>query len=99
MSAQAFRKHVKEKHTDSKIFSCKWCKKDFGSNGNLQQHWEECPQTQGGWQSIVLLKTVRRAHITLTKKHTRTQKICTWFPEVYCWIINCFFNNVICMYD
>ena len=42
MSVQAFKKHVKEKYTNPQVFKCTGCHKEFGSKGNLKQHWEAC---------------------------------------------------------
>ena len=68
MSAQDFRKHFKEQHRDPKIFSCTECQKQFGSKGNLQQHWEGCPQNPGRVAKYCPIENCKKGPYYLDKK-------------------------------
>ena len=99
MSAQAFRKHVKEKHTDLKYSLVQGAKNNFDQKVIFSNTGKDVHRTQGGWQSIVPLKTVRRGHITLRKnyKNTREMFMVSRSLLLHNWL---FFHVIyVCMYD
>ena len=74
MSAQAFRKHVKEQHRDPKIFSCTGCQKQFGSKGNLQQKWQGCPQIPGRVAKYCPIENCKKGPYYLDKKNYKNTR-------------------------